>query len=128
MLHLTNIQRDTPLKTGSTITFYLSDGTTYKGEVRGRGIYYIYMSEKSNSIIFTKLGIADKNQFVSEVIGHDLRWGGLGANGWPEIDSFEELEKILDALLKVNKPLSTNSHSTTLKIKTNKSVKLNYKL
>lgn len=130
MVYIKNIKRGNPLEAGTEIEFYLSDGRTYKGHVE-KSIeakrIYVNLGIGNNALIFTDLGIVDKNRFVSKVVGYTLNHG-LNEKSWPEVNSYKELEMVLDALLKINIASSVNPHGIDIKVKSNKPVKLNYKL
>lgn len=130
MVYIKEIKRSSPLKEGDVIEFYLNDEVTIKGHIAenlNTKRVYINLGIGNNSLIFEELGIVDKNKFVSEVVGYTVN-SGTHEKSWPEVNSFKELEMVLDALMKVNKAPSVNSDNINIKVKTNKSVKLNYKL
>lgn len=88
------------IKVGDSVTFTLSDGSKYFGRITRhseRGGYYVEIRDECNYIIFAKLGISAEN-FVQDLVGYPPE------GSWPETRTLEELGKVLDALLKVNKP------------------------
>lgn len=118
---------------GAPIIFILSDKSSLNGELRKskedvRSTYWVELQGQSNSELFNRLAL-DKNSFVKRVVGYKLKYGIL-PSGWPEVNSLEDLNKVLEALKYVNKPVNVPSKEDRLsiKVKTNKHVKFNFKL
>lgn len=106
------------LKEDSEVIFTLSDGTIYRGKVKeGTFGLYIHIFGINNYTVFAVLGIKDKrHNFVKEIVGYPV------SGDWPEVKSEEDLKKVLNALLKVNKSIAITP------IKRKHSIKLNFKL
>lgn len=97
MKYIQNLERSPKLKEDSDVSFTLSDGTFYKGTVaRGDG-FYINLYDKYNDSIFKELSL-NKDTFMQSAVGY------TPSGSWPEARSLEDLEKVLDALLKVHRP------------------------
>lgn len=94
MARLTEIKYGS-LKSRSPITFYFDDGSEIKGHVVNDP-YFITLFEPLNDNIFIRLGINNKNEFVSNIVGYKT------SGCWPEVKSQSDLEKVLNALLKYN--------------------------
>ena len=100
MIYVENLECPNKLKKGSKLSFRLSDGEVHYGTVvysDERSSYFVNF-EHLNDIIFTKLGLK-KYEFVRNIIGYSRE------GSWPEVDTLEDLEKVLNALLKVNRPV-----------------------
>lgn len=118
-VYITQINGD--LESTDTINITFSDGTGLDGRRAKGDSYWFSLDTFNNSILFDKLGIKDKNEFVRKVVGYEPL-GGLGDTGFPEVKSLADLKKVFRALCKVNK---SNSFIKTIK---RTSVKLNFKL
>lgn len=99
MIYIENITRPSNLEAGSSITFKLSDGSIYNGIVVSAGYYHICLCAVLNSKIFNLLGISNKHSFVSNIVGYPV------SGDWPSVKTLEDLDKVLNALLEVNKPI-----------------------
>lgn len=98
MKYIQNLERPSKLEKGSKVVFTLSDESVHKGEVclhSEHKQYYIEFSGR-NATIFHELDL-EKDSFVENIVGYKPR------GAWPETKTLEELDKVLDALLKVNK-------------------------
>lgn len=97
MKYIQSIERPWKLEKGSEVVFTLSDGEVYKGNISfqstRRGYYITFAC--SNEEIFDELDL-EKDSFVENIVGYRPR------GEWPETKTLEELDKVLDALLKVN--------------------------
>lgn len=107
MIYIKSIIRQLRLKEGSNITFKLSDGSVYNGIVTCRERYYINLRKENNGKIFSLLDIKDKFSFVSNIVNYSVRTGD-----WPYVITLEDLDKVLHALLKVNKPEEQTEEKT----------------
>lgn len=88
------------IKVEDSVIFTLSNGSTYSGTIKSNSArlgYYVELRERSNSIIFHELGL-HAHDFVRSIVGYSTE------GGWPETHTLEDLSKVLEALLKVNKP------------------------
>lgn len=105
---LLRIEYNKPINVGDSIKFIFNDKTEYLGYVSSASIingnYFVSsftskakFEELSNDCVFDKLEISNKYKFVQDVIGYS------NFGDWPEVKSLEDLEKIFDALLCVNK-------------------------
>lgn len=94
MVTLTEIKQE-----GLYYTFIFSDGKRISGglTINSSFKYYISLIDCYNNYIFTKLGITNPNEFVLEIVGY------AAEGGWPEVKTKEDLDKVLNALLKYNK-------------------------
>lgn len=127
------------LTNNSIIEFHFDDGTVYTGRVvtySALASVFITLHHYSNYALFAKLGITNPNKFVKDIVGYSV------CGGWPEVRSEEDLRKVLEALLKVNKAnCSTSSKenvaskeeksrkdSPIISIRKKRSIKLNFKL
>lgn len=100
MKFIQNLERPYKLREGKNVSFTLSDGTVYNGTVvKGDG-FYISIDRYNNEKLFKELEI-HKDSFMQSTVGY-----APGGN-WPEARSLGDLEKVLDALLKVHKPEET---------------------
>lgn len=97
MIYIESITRPSKLKLDDEVTFILSNGDQYRGKVAKSCSYHISILTWDNDIIFRKLGI-NNHKFVQDIVGY----GVYGS--WPEVKTLKELETVLNALLKVNKP------------------------
>lgn len=99
MIYIERLERPDKLEKLSPITFHFSNGKTLYGVVQSSSsrIGWYVNTKDSNSQVFGMLGL-DKYEFVKSTLGY------LPKGDWPEAKSVEDLEKVLDALLKVNKP------------------------
>ena len=89
------------IKVGDSVTFTLSNGSTYFGRITRsfkRGGYYVNMEGCYNYEVFSELGLSAYN-FVRDLVGYSPE------GSWPETHTLEELGIVLEALLKVNKPV-----------------------
>lgn len=98
MKYIQYLERPSKLEEESKVIFTLSDGNIYEGKVRHQGDHKGYYIEFSggNAKIFYELDI-EKDSFVENIVGYRPK------GEWPETNTLEELDKVLDALLKVNK-------------------------
>lgn len=97
MNYIQNLERPSKLEEGENVSFTLSDGTTYNGTVvKGSG-FFIGLDHTDNDRIFRKLSL-DKTAFMQDTVGY------APSGNWPETYTLEDLSKVLEALLKVNKP------------------------
>lgn len=98
MKYIRNLERPRKLEEGSKVTFTLSDGNVYEGKVCHQGDHKGYYVEflGGNAEVFYELDL-EKDSFVKNIVGYQPR------GEWPETKTLEELDKVLDALLKVNK-------------------------
>lgn len=119
MIYIKEIKCNRPLEKDSDIEFLLSDGTRLSGKVKEHMGCWVATTRCGNDLIFRQLGISDSKGFVSKIVGYEC------TGNWPEVQTLEDLNKVLDALLKVNRPSILGGR---LNKKTNKSVKLNFKL
>lgn len=113
-----------PLTKGEIVQFIFDDNTALSGKVISSDTYFISISDSNNSEVFRRLGIKDKNTFVNNIVGYSVEQG-TSPLSWPEVNSLEDLKKVLDALKTVNKEITNN---ISLKIKKVKSLKLNFNL
>lgn len=114
-----------PLKRDSIVQFIFDDNTALSGRVASSDTYFISILDSNNSEVFCRLGIKDKNAFVSNIVGYSVKQG-TSLLGWPEVNSLRDLEKVLNALKTINKKMTNN---ISLKIKKKvKSLKLNFNL
>lgn len=100
MAYIKSIVSTIGLPANSQVIFKLSNGTSYTGKVvkSSKDHYFIALSGLiNNDKVFCKLGLNAKD-FVKKVVGYSVT--GM----WPEVHTLEDLQKILDALLEVNKP------------------------
>lgn len=98
MKYIQNLERPSKLEKGSKVVFTLSDGSVYKGKVCLDPCYKEYYIEfyEGNAKVFSELNL-EKDSFVENIVGYKPR------GTWPETKTLEELDKVLDALFKVNK-------------------------
>lgn len=124
------------ISNGNTIRITLSDGiddisltgkinqstsnnTYWFGGITVNGKY-----SNNNAIIFSLLGIKEKNLFVENVVGYKITLG-KELNAFPEVKSPKELVMVLEALKTINTPSISDN---LLRIKSIKLTKLNFKL
>ena len=103
------------------VHFTFNSGKTVEGEFHERdtGMVFIHLPHVSNYHIFNTLEIPDRLKFVEGVVGYKVK------GDWPEVQGFDDLKKVMDALLTVNKRISPSS---IIKVKQKSSTKLNFKL
>lgn len=101
MKYIQNLKRPYKLREGENVSFTLNNRTIYNGTVKkGSSGFYVNLCCKDNDSIFEELSL-DKNAFMQCTVGY------TPDGNWPEVSSLEDLEKVLDALLKVNRPEET---------------------
>lgn len=109
MKYIKDLARPSKLKEGDIVLFNLSDGTIYKGKVtKGSGFYVNLHYHKDNDSIFKELGL-NKGAFMQATVGY------TPDGEWPEVRSLEDLEKVLDTLLRVHKPEEVEEPEEKLK-------------
>lgn len=101
MKYIQSLERPYKLREGENVSFTLSDGTVYNGYVAKGSGFYISLNCGDNEELFRELEI-HKDSFMQVTVGYAPR------GNWPEARSLEDLEKVLDALLKVHKPEETD--------------------
>lgn len=97
-MRLTGIEYPSPLKLNSTVCFKFEDGSNYYGKIKNLEGFYVGMSSNVNDEIFNLLGLNNRN-FVKDVVGYEVD------GRWPEVKTLEDLEKVFNALIKVNQPV-----------------------
>lgn len=103
------------IEKGATVEFVFENGRKILGEISAG--WFIQIPAYGNSYIFEQLEIPNKEDFVSKIVGYKVQ--GI----WPEVSTEQDLKKVLDALLKVNKGISANNIITVRK---KKSINLNF--
>lgn len=85
----------------SKIFFKFNDGTVVEGMIKGNPVscsnYFVRIDNDNNDLIFRKLNLSP-HEFVKDTVGYAK--SGI----WPEVNTLHDLEKVLIALQKVNKP------------------------
>lgn len=111
-VYITSIE-GTPKNKGDKITFHFSNGKDLTGKVLlAAGTYFISTFGEP----FRILGIYEnRKNWVKDIVGYDVY------GDFPEVRTLSDLEKVLKAMTKVNRPNKclVNKH---------KSIKLNFKL
>lgn len=105
------------IEKGATVEFVFNDDSIIRGEISSGAGYFVCISCYSNSYIFEQLEIPDKEDFVKNIVGYTVQ--GI----WPEVHTQQDLKKVLDALLKVNKGISANN---IISVRKKKYINLNF--
>ena len=119
-VQLASINYDT-MRHGRKVRFTFNDKKEIEGEFfeKYTGMVHISLTSLPNNYIFSILKIPDRQEFIKEVVGYEV------TGDWPEVKSYDDLKKVMDALLLVNKYISPSS---IIKVKRKSSTKLNFKL
>lgn len=119
-VRLTSINYDT-MRHGKKVHFIFNDGERIEGEFfeKDTGMVFINLLSRPNDYIFNILEIPDRKEFVKKIVGYEVK------GDWPEVKGFDDLRKVMDALLLVTKHISPSS---IIKVKRKPSTKLNFKL
>lgn len=118
-----------PLKLGSNLEFIFSNEEIVKGKVGVHNTnFFIAIGDgmTDNALIFHKLRITDKNNFVRNIVGYAIE-NGTHTLAWPEVKTLNDLEAVLRELRLVNL-FTKKTPGNIIKVRTNKSIKLNFKL
>lgn len=105
-MRLTRIEYPSPLKLNSTVYFKFEDGSNYYGKIKNLEGFYVEMSSNVNEEIFNLLGLNNRD-FVKDVVGYEV------SGRWPEVETLEDLEKVFNALIKVNQPVEEIKEEST---------------
>lgn len=106
IMRLTGIEYPSPLKLNSTVYFKFEDGSNYYGKIKNLEGFYVEMSSNVNEEIFNLLGLNNRD-FVKDVVGYEV------SGRWPEVETLEDLEKVFNALIKVNQPVEEIKEEST---------------
>ena len=131
MVTITRISYPSLFSEGSFVSFDLSDGSHYEGEIQHLNGFYLSINGNYNDIIFSKLDIKEKYKFIKEIITEKIFSGS-----WPEVSTLKGLREVINALGRYNripenkKPVINDDEGKpfTLNVKSKKSLSLNYKL
>ena len=105
-MRLTGIEYPSPLKLNSTVYFKFEDGSNYYGKIKNLEGFYVRISSYLNDEIFNLLGLNSRD-FVKDVVGYEV------SGKWPEVETLEDLEKVFNALIKVNQPVEEIKEEST---------------
>lgn len=106
IMRLTGIEYPSPLKLNSTVYFKFEDGSNYYGKIKNLEGFYVKMPSNVNDEIFNLLGLNSRD-FVKDVVGYEV------SGKWPEVETLEDLEKVFNALIKVNQPVEEIKEEST---------------
>lgn len=106
IMRLTGIEYPSPLKLNSTVYFKFEDGSNYYGKIKNLEGFYVRISSYLNDEIFNLLGLNSRD-FVKDVVGYEV------SGKWPEVKTLEDLEKVFNALIKVNQPVEEIKEEST---------------
>lgn len=106
IMRLTGIEYPSPLKLNSTVYFKFEDGSNYYGKIKNLEGFYVRISSYLNDEIFNLLGLNSRD-FVKDVVGYEV------SGKWPEVETLEDLEKVFNALIKVNQPVEEIKEEST---------------
>ena len=126
---IVKIEKETPLRINSIVTFRFHDGLVLKGKVsqNGNGYFIIFDHHASECHkLFNKLGVSSAEGYVSNIVGYS-------ANGmFPSVKSTIDLAKVLAAMENTESEdlciSSVSEKPFKLEVKKSKSIKLNFKL
>lgn len=106
IMRLTGIEYPSPLKLNSTVYFKFEDGSNYYGKIKNLEGFYVKMPSNVNDEIFNLLGLNSRD-FVKDVVGYEV------SGRWPEVETLEDLEKVFNALIKVNQQVEEIKEEST---------------
>lgn len=73
-----------------------------RGYERGYDIYYLVLENYTEGSIFTKLGIPNRYEFMTEVLGYDINPIDNGGD-FPEIHRLCDIYKIVEVFREIEK-------------------------